>query len=260
MDPPDPGVAELTFKNGNRAVRVFARPGEAPKHVAERLGLDAESRPVLVVCGSAKRLADGASPEAGAVLRRAISQAAGASRATVLDGGTESGVMSIVGEARSADPLALPVLIGVAPRGRVREPDDPESERTPLEPHHSHFVLAHGDRWGDETELLFSIAAVLAPTDEVVVVLAGGGEAVQTGIAASRAVLVTLGDEWAASPACRYELAIAVERRMPLIGVALGRDPRPSRALALLPPDVEIVDAGGSVSRAIDLVGARLAV
>jgi len=85
-------------------------------------------------------------------------------------------------------------------------------------------------------------------------------EAVQTGIAASRAVLVTLSDEWAASPACRYELAIAVERRMPLIGVALGRDPRPSRALALLPPDVEIVDAGGSVSRAIDLVGARLAV
>ena len=76
----------------------------------------------------------------------------------------------------------------------------------------------------------------------------------------SRAVLVTLSDEWAASPACRYELAIAVERRTPLIGVALGRDARPSRALALLPPDVEIVDAGGSVSRAIDLVGARLAV
>jgi hypothetical protein len=85
-------------------------------------------------------------------------------------------------------------------------------------------------------------------------------EAVQTGIATSRTVLVTLSEEWAASPACRYELAIAVQRRKPFIGVALGTEPKPPEALALLPPGVELIDADGSVGRAIELVGARLAV
>ena len=60
-------------------------------------------------------------------------------------------------------------------------------------------------------------------------------------------------------PACRYELAIAVERQKPLIAVVISGDARPPKALALLPPDVELIDAGGSVSRAITLVGARLA-
>ena len=84
-------------------------------------------------------------------------------------------------------------------------------------------------------------------------------EAVQGGIAASRHVLVTLSSDWAASPACRYELAIALERRVPIIAVDLPQNGSAADAQSLLPTGAELIDAGGSVALAIERVGARLA-
>src|SRR5215217_6927505 len=81
-------------------------------------------------------------------------------------------------------------------------------------------------------------------------------EAAHAGIAVSRNLLVALSADWVASPACRYELAIALERRTPIIAVEL--QPADAQARSLLPDHAEVIDRADGVRAAIEVVGARL--
>jgi hypothetical protein len=142
----------------------------------ERVGLsDEPARPVIVVCGGANRLRAPHLAVAETVLGPAVAQAARVTGAALVDGGTDAGVMAVVGAASDRLGSSKAVLVGVAPRRRVRMPEDEECDRAPLEPHHSHFLLADSDEWGGERKLLFRVAAGIAGPCRVVVVLAGGG-------------------------------------------------------------------------------------
>ena len=70
----------------------------------------------------------------------------------VADGGTDAGVMRLMGQAREEVQGSFP-LVGVSPVGLVRLPDVETSstELTDLESHHTHFFLVSGDEWGDES-------------------------------------------------------------------------------------------------------------
>ena len=168
---------EVRFDNGNQAVLREQHGADARELLA---GLDLQSgvrgSAVILVCGGAAGLKDSSLTRAVAMLGPAVSSAAEAARATVLDGGTSSGVMEITGNARAKPPSAMPVLVGVAPAGLVTYPGGPDGDRVPLEQNHSHFILADSDEWGGETRLLMAVAATRAGTGRVVVVLAGGGE------------------------------------------------------------------------------------
>ncbi len=166
--------APLSFDNGNTAWRVEERPGDDPRALIDLLGLGSAPHPVLVVCGGADGMTDDQLDRAGEVLGPAVARAAGARGATVVDGGTDAGVMRVIGEARSEDRRAMPVLVGVSPRGKVREPGEPADKRTELQRNHSHFVFADSARWGGETPLLFDVAAGLSAHLPAVVVLANG--------------------------------------------------------------------------------------
>src|SRR5262249_45713371 len=77
---------------------------------------------------------------------------------------------------RAEQPAALPALVGVAPAGAVTYPGGPGGdERVPLDPFHTHFVLAGSAEWGSETDLLFGVAEALAGRGRTAAVLAGGG-------------------------------------------------------------------------------------
>jgi len=94
---------------------------------------------------------------------------------TVIDGGTQAGVMQMMGEGRAAVGGSAP-LIGVCPAALVSWPGGPAGEdRVPLEPHHTHFVLTEGDHWGAETETMFALAAELSVNVPSVAILANGG-------------------------------------------------------------------------------------
>ena len=80
-------------------------------------------------------------------------------------------------------------------------------------------------------------------------------DAVQLGVRDARTVLIVLGRGWEGSPACRYELAVALEQRRPLI--AMGLLEHDGRVPALLPADTEIVTAAG-LRAAATAVAARL--
>ena len=118
---------------------------------------------------------------------------------TVVTGGTDAGIFSILGGALDG---AGATLIGVAPHGLV-----PSS--VPLEPHHTHMVLVDGERWGDETGVLLELVAALCRRAPCVAVVCGGGPVTRTEVAghlaARRPVIVLEGsgrfaDELAAEP------------------------------------------------------------
>ena len=83
--------------------------------------------------------------------------------------------------------------------------------------------------------------------------------AVHDGIADSRAVLVLLSEHWHASPACRYELAITLERRVPVVAIRLAGRSDMSAVLSSLPTDAEFIEADGAFLDVIAVAGERLA-
>ena len=165
---------EVRFADGNRASLVKARIGQDARDLVRALGLDAKT-PVILVCGGADELQAEALTVAKGLLGPAVASAAELTGAAVVDGGTASGVMALMGAARSARPSAVPVLLGVAPSGRVTYPGATTNDGASLEPHHTHFALAESSEWGGETPLMMALVEALADGAPVVVVIAGGG-------------------------------------------------------------------------------------
>lgn len=93
---------------------------------------------------------------------------------TTITGGTDAGIFRVFGQGLGRWGRTAP-CIGVAVRGLVSWPGQPAGEAS-LEPHHSHFVLVDGQRWGDETETMYALAAALAADCPSAAVFAGGGE------------------------------------------------------------------------------------
>lgn len=96
---------------------------------------------------------------------------------TVIDGGTQAGVMELMGEAHRMQHYRFP-LIGVAPVGAVRFPGYDNPDGVPLDPDHTHFVLVDGEKFGDESDLIVRLANALTAgrdTRAFGVVVNGGG-------------------------------------------------------------------------------------
>lgn len=76
-------------------------------------------------------------------------------RVLVVDGGTNSGTMDAMGDARRDTGGTYP-LLGISPTGTVSYPTGPAPDEShyPLDPSHSHFVLVEGDAFGVESDLL----------------------------------------------------------------------------------------------------------
>lgn len=153
---------------------VVERAGEHPRSLLDRLGIAAgEPRPVIVVSGGADDLREPQLSVARDVLGPALREAVAGSGAAIVDGGTAAGVMALVGAERAHDPESMPVLLGVAPAGKVERG---AADGAPLESHHTHAVLADSDDWGGETALLAALVAELAHGEPVAMVLCGGGD------------------------------------------------------------------------------------
>lgn len=157
------------------------------------LGL-AVSRPILVLVGGAGGLGthqrDLLRPLFGEALLPIIASVDGA----VVDGGTDSGVMRLMGEAAGRAAPCVP-LVGVIAAGTMALPGSSTTAGAAhLEPHHNHFVLVPGRDWGDESEWLALVATVLAGPQPSVTVIVNGGETawrdVEASVAAGRPVIV----------------------------------------------------------------------
>ncbi len=135
-----------------------------------------EKRPVLVAIGGASLISDEDFAKLQRLFTEVLAPFAQALGCYVVDGGTDTGVMKLIGKARHENHATFP-LVGVLPTGLVRLPNAvaPSPESAPLEPHHTHFFFVAGNNWGDESPWLANIASLLAGEHPSVTVLINGG-------------------------------------------------------------------------------------
>ncbi|MUG93782.1 hypothetical protein F7734_15705 [Scytonema sp. UIC 10036] len=167
----------LTLNPKQAAVGVtVSETAELPQALAQ-LGLS-NSRPVLVIVGGASQISEADFLRIQSLFVEVLAPTAQRLGAYVVDGGTDAGVMRLIGKARSQINGEFP-LIGVAPTGKVILPEQTtvlSEDATPLEPHHTHFVLVPGNNWGDESPWIVQVATVLANGAPSITVLVNGGE------------------------------------------------------------------------------------
>ncbi len=172
-----PAQETIRFPNGLEAIAVVPEPGTPPDRIIAALGLP-QPKSVLLVVGGARGMDESQMRRLAPHFSRVVARAAGVAGMLVVDGGTASGVMQILGEA-VADRGRLTPLLGVAPRGKTIYPGGPPPEEgvtgSPLEPNHSHFVLTPGRQWSDATPWLIDLVAGFASKVPVQVLVVNGG-------------------------------------------------------------------------------------
>jgi hypothetical protein len=165
----------IAFPNGLTAKVVWVERAEQLAVGLRELGLEFP-RPTLVLVGGAGNLPERDMVQLRPLFAGVLAPLAEALGACVVDGGTDAGVMHLMGEAYAEISARFP-LIGVASAGTVALPNTspPRSDAAALEAHHGHFVLTPGEDWGDEAPWLTRVASVLAKGVPSVTVLVNGG-------------------------------------------------------------------------------------
>jgi hypothetical protein len=161
--------------SGGQAIAVaVGESAELPAALAQ-LGLTG-SHPVLVLVGGA----NGLDPVLYAPLLALLRDLVPVLRevgALVVDGGTESGVMALMGQAVAGSGLTL---LGVVAAGTLRLPGNPESGpgdgRAGPDPNHHRFLLVPGEGWGDESPWLAAAASAVAGGRASLTLVIGGGK------------------------------------------------------------------------------------
>ncbi|MFB2939363.1 hypothetical protein ACE1B6_29270 [Aerosakkonemataceae cyanobacterium BLCC-F154] len=141
----------------------------------EQIGLT-ETRPTLVIVGGASGLTQNYFTRLQRLFEEKIVPLVEKLKAYVVDGGTDAGVMQLMGKARLKLGGTFP-LIGVAAIGTVILPDRENTfaDAAPLELNHTHFVLVPGNNWGDESPWIADVASTLAQGSPSVTILINGG-------------------------------------------------------------------------------------
>lgn len=172
------------------------QPYELPTALAA-LGLQ-PPRPVVVIVGGAGGLDPADLDRLRALFETGLVPVMTRLGATAIDGGTWSGVMRLLGEARSGAGADFP-LVGVAAAGTVTLPGGQQTHdgTALLDPNHTHFVLVPGDHWGAEAGWIARVATELAGDKPSITVVVNGGEIaysdVERSLDAGRPVLTIAG-------------------------------------------------------------------
>ncbi|MGF1989421.1 MAG: hypothetical protein RMY62_016335 [Nostoc sp. ZfuVER08] len=166
----------LSFNEGQTAtVATVSEAGEL-SDALKQMGL-VGSHPILVIVGGASQMSEADFVRIQGLFIEVLAPIAQRLGAYIVDGGTDAGVMQLIGNARHQINAQFP-LIGVAPTGKVILPNQTEStdDAALLEPHHTHFILVPGHNWGDESAWIVQVATMLAGGAPSVTMLINGGE------------------------------------------------------------------------------------
>lgn len=175
--------------------RVANRSGIAAALAAGGIGVSTE---VIVLVGGAGGMDDRVAAALSELMSDAVLPTVVRYRATVVDGGTDSGVMRLIGRARAGSDVDF-LVVGVAAEGTVTLPGGvpPQPDAADLEPNHSHVLLVPGTEWGEEAPWISDVAGVIAGDRPSVTVLVNGGsiafEDAARSVAAGRPLVVVAG-------------------------------------------------------------------
>jgi hypothetical protein len=243
----DPGSAmhepyTITFPEHRSAVVVEVDAADDLDRAAHALGL--KPRPTVVLVGGAAGLTVGDAADLGPLFHSTVAPLVEELGAQVIDGGTDVGVMQLIGRARHELGLGFP-LIGVAARGNVSVPrrDPANDTAASLEPNHSHFLLVPGTGWGLESPWISRLATTLSAGEPSLTLLVHGGEITwrdaSESVAAERPVVVVADSGGAATTAADHLRGGAVDGRTGRLAgsgllVAVDIDDAPDSATATI--------------------------
>lgn len=169
---------EIRFTKGINSKLVVTASGTNADEILKALEIEPPQACILIL-GSAASLDESLRPRLTQLFSRGIAKAAIAAEALIIDGGTDTGVMTLMGQGVAARGNKS-TLLGVAPTGKAIYPDGPDLADTPdaaqLEPNHSHFVLVESEEWGDERETMFALAGTMTKIVPVITLVIGGGK------------------------------------------------------------------------------------
>lgn len=172
----------IQFEDGQTA-RATAIPPKADAHsVVQALEL-AVPRPVLFISGGAGNMSAEDMEATTHVIQDAVALFAEQNRVVVIDGGTDAGVMQMIGEARHRRGFKFP-LVGVAPLSRVQYPTHVNAKSEAyLQSGHSHFVLLKRGSWGHESQTIIDLTrAISGGAYPMLGILINGGKIAQQDI------------------------------------------------------------------------------
>jgi hypothetical protein len=160
----------ITFPHGNKAQTVRVPAHAAANAVAAMLGVQ-KPRSTLFISGGAGNMTAEAIAKTRNLIEDGIARFAAENDVVVIDGGTDVGIMQMLGQARAKWRNAFS-LIGCAPEGTVTYPGferlglamttDDGHTRASLEPNHTHFVLVDADYWGAESDLIVGLTRAIS--------------------------------------------------------------------------------------------------
>jgi hypothetical protein len=167
----DSFVVELAGDRTAAAVRAGSFD-ELPA-AAQELGL--EEQVVVVLVGGAGAATAGQLEQVRPVFEEVLAPLVQALGAMVIDGGTDAGVIELMGTARARGGHAFP-LVGVVVEAMAKVAANGNPDAAELEQNHTQFVIVPGAQWGDEAPWLARLATVVSGSKRSVTVLVNGGE------------------------------------------------------------------------------------
>ncbi len=154
----EPFVITFDAETDARAVRV-PQFGD-PESILGALQL--KPSPIIFIMGGASLMDDEALQDTRTLIEEGLVRFAEERQIVVIDGGTASGVMEQIGEARKQTGATFP-LLGVAPESQVAYPGHAGSDKTAqLDAAHSHFVLTDGGEFGAESHTIAMLATAIS--------------------------------------------------------------------------------------------------
>lgn len=146
----------ITFAPQTNAQAVRVAPDSPPATTLNLLQIPTD-RPVIFIAGGAGEMSEEAIAATQSIIG-AVVDFARAHHIAIIDGGTDAGVMGMIGQARKQSGGQFP-LVGAAPDALIAYPGfaNPNKEGD-LDTGHSHFALVDGSAWGAETPLLLGMA------------------------------------------------------------------------------------------------------
>ena len=167
---------KINFSNEQTANAVMVHSFSELPDALDNLGLQ-NTYPTIVLVGGASGISDSDLVRLRQIFVEVLAPLAQSMGTAVVDGGTDAGIMQLMGIARAQIGGTFP-LIGVAAVGTVVLPDTTpfRADAAPLEPNHSHFVLVPGSNWGDESPWIARVASKLAQGQPSLTVVINGGE------------------------------------------------------------------------------------
>ncbi|MFZ4667573.1 MAG: hypothetical protein ACOYME_14200 [Prochlorotrichaceae cyanobacterium] len=194
-------IFQIQFRNRHIAYAVKFNRGEQLKPCVDSFNLVSNpncQRPILVLVGGASGMTPNDLEQLSLFFSDVICPLVEHRQGIVIDGGTDAGVMRLMGEARDRTGSTFP-LIGVAAQGTVCLPQQHPPilpDYAVLEPNHTHFILVPGGLWGDESPWMAQTATLLTSRKSLTILVNGGKIAwqdVANSVKADRPVLVLAG-------------------------------------------------------------------